>query len=150
LLTIQINDIRRAALDFLARREHSTTELLHKLSKKKFEENQIHPVLAALSQEGLLSDSRFTEAFVHYRRRMGYGPLYIQAELKNRGITEDIIQQHLQPSTEIWLNTIHDVWKKKFKSALPSDYKTQAKQMRFLQYRGFTQKQINSLFRGDD
>jgi regulatory protein len=142
-----LNDIRRAALDLLARREHCTTELLHKLSKKNFAENDIHTVLTILSQENLLSDHRFTETFIRYRCKMGYGPLYIQAELKNRGVSEDIIQNHLQSSSESWLDTIHTVWHKRFKGHFPTDYKTRAQQMRFLQYRGFTLEQINSHFK---
>ena len=140
-------DIRRAALDLLARREHSKAELMHKLSKKNFAEKDILTVLTILSEENLLSEHRFTEAFIHYRGRMGYGPLYIQAELKNRGIAEDIIQQYMQTSSEIWSDSIREVWQKRFKGRVPGDYKTRAQQMRFLQYRGFTSQQINDHFK---
>ena len=143
-----LNDIRRAALDLLARREHSTTELLHKLIKKNFVEKDINAVLTILSQENLLSDHRFTETFVAYRRRLGYGPLYIQAELKNRGVTEDIIQHYLKVSADSWLDIIRNVWHKRFKGRVPTDYKSRAQQMRFLQYRGFTTEQINSHLKG--
>jgi regulatory protein len=133
----------------LARREHSTTELLHKLSKKNFSPKEIDTVLAVLSQENLLSDARFTESFIHYRRGMGYGPLYIQAELKQKGVKDDIIQDYLQITDNLWIDSIQDVWRKKFKGCIPSDFKNRAKQMRFLHYRGFTQPQINSLFDQD-
>jgi len=142
-----LNDIRRAALDLLARREHSRTELLHKLSKKNFTEKDIHAVLTILSQENVLSDHRFTETFIHYRCRMGYGPSYIQAELKNRGVAEDLIQHYLLLSADIWLESLYNVWHKRFKGHVPKDYKSRAQQMRFLQYRGFTVEQINSHFK---
>jgi regulatory protein len=144
------NDIRRAALNLLARREHSTTELLRKLSSKDFDPATLQTVLATLITEGLLSDERFTESFIHYRRGMGYGPIRIQAELRDRGIADDLIQRHLVTSAEHWLTEAQYVWKKRFKNRLPTDYKTRAQQMRFLQYRGFTLEQINGIFRHDE
>jgi regulatory protein len=123
---------------------------LRKLLSKQFDEDPIHAVLTALSNEGLLSDKRFTESFIRYRRDRGYGPLRIFAELKDRGITDDLIETCLEKSAESWLTHIRFVWQKRFKNRIPSDYKTRAQQMRFLQYRGFTHEQINSIFYSDD
>lgn len=144
------HEIRRAAFHLLARREHSAAELLRKLSNKDFNEEDIHIVLAELSKEGLQSDQRFTESFVRYRREMGYGPLRIQAELKERGINSDLIAQHLDIHSDTWTTDIRQAWQKRFKNHLPNDYKTRAQQMRFLQYRGFTHEQIKRIFREVD
>lgn len=134
----------------LARREHSQTELFRKLLKKTFLDADIHPVLHVLAQEGLLSDARFTENFIHYQRNRGYGPLRIRANLLERGINKDLIEHHLDISDNAWLTTVRDVWQKRFKTSLPKDYKTRAQHMRFLQYRGFTHEQINSIIKSDE
>lgn len=134
----------------LARREHSTKELHRKLLEREFNSADIHTALASLESERLLSDQRFTEAFVHYRRNRGYGPIRIRAELLERGIAEDLIEQHLNFADNTWLNDAREVWKKRFKNRKPHDYKSRAQQMRFLQYRGFTQEHINRLFHSDD
>jgi regulatory protein len=123
---------------------------LHKLISKQFDEETIHAVLAALTHEGVLSDKRFTESFIHYRRERGLGPLRIQAELKDRGITDALIEQHLEIAALCWTMKARLVWQKRFKNHIPSDYKTRFQQMRFLQYRGFTHEQINSIFYSDD
>lgn len=106
--------------------------------------------MIALTREGLQSDARFTENFIHYRRNKGYGPLHIRAELIERGITEDLIEHHLEITDNAWFDSVRNVWQKRFKNRLPNDFKARAQQIRFLQYRGFTREQIDSIFRSDD
>ena len=134
-------------MNLLARREHSETELFRKLRVRNFPETEIRTVLANLTQENLLSNSRFAENYIHYRRAKGYGPMRIRAELQERGITEDFIEHHLNISDNAWFVDAQKVWKKRFKGQRPSDFKIRAQQMRFLQYRGFTQEQIESIFK---
>ena len=45
-----------------------------------------------------------------------------------------------------WNDCALDARIKKFGSTLPEDFKAKAKQMKFLEYRGFTTEQINSAF----
>lgn len=134
----------------LARRDHSQSELFRKLHEKYFNETEIHTELAALAEEGTLSDTRFIENFIHYKRIRGYGPLRIRAELIERGIVEDLIEHHLDITDNAWLDDVRNVWQKRFKNGLPRDFKTRVQQMRFLQYRGFTREQIDSIFRSED
>jgi regulatory protein len=141
-----LNDIRRAAMNLLARREHSADELLRKLKIKKFPESDIQIVLDQLVQEKLISHERFLENYIHSRRVKGYGPVRIRLELLERGIEEELIEHHLNLSDNIWLIDARNVWQKKFKNHMPTDFKTRAQQMRFLQYRGFTLEQIEKLY----
>lgn len=140
------SDIRRRALNLLARREHSAAELLQKLRAKGFMDGEIHPLLKTLEHEGLLNNARFVENYVHYRRTKGYGPIRIRHELIERGIAEDLIEHHINIADNAWLTDVRQVWEKRFKNQLPHDFKTRAQQMRFLQHRGFTQKQIESIY----
>ena len=134
----------------LARRDHSQSELFRKLLDKYLDhETEIHNQLNVLADEGLLNDARFIENFIAYKRRRGLGPLRIRAELIERGVHEDLIEHHLDITDNAWLNDVRHVWQKRFKNNLPRDFKTRAAQMRFLQYRGFTHQQIDSLFRSE-
>jgi len=135
-------ELRDSALGFLAMREHSRLELQRKLSKKTSDDILIDELLQALINEGLLSDERFTEAYIHMRQGKGFGPSRIDAELRERGVDVAIIAQYLDPQAEQWRQIANDVRQKRFGSPIPSDYKEFARQARFLQYRGFNVEHI--------
>jgi len=59
--------LRKTAMDYLARREHSEQELTRKLTVRGFGEVLIETALAELVTDGLQSDARFAEAFVNSR-----------------------------------------------------------------------------------
>jgi len=136
-------------MNYLARREHSYHELFRKLKQKKFAENDIQTVLDQLAQEKLLSNQRFIENYIHYRREKGYGPLRIQVELNARGLSQDFIEEHLKISDNSWLDAAHRLWQKRFKGIVPHDFNCRARQMRFLHYRGFTVEQIEKTLTDD-
>ena len=135
-------EVRLAAMNLLARREHSQQELHRKLLNKGFEAVEINPDLARLVEEGLLSDERFTEAFINSRLRLGSGPVKIAMELQQRGVAESLVKDHLDERDPRWYQRAIEVREKKFGCSQPVDFKERARQMRFLQYRGFTMQQI--------
>ena len=137
-------------MNLLARREHSTQELRDKLLTRGFEDDEIVPALQTLSREGLLSDERFTESFIHSRMERGSGPVKIRAELRQRGVTDEVISNWLDERDRAWLERAEAVRCKKFGSALPVDYKEKARQARFLQYRGFSAEQTRQVLRDDE
>ena len=61
-------DVRRAAMDLLARREHSVEELRQKLARRFGRDQELDQVIVEqldrLVDEGLLSDSRFAAAML--------------------------------------------------------------------------------------
>ena len=152
------SSLRKKAMDLLARREHAVGELRQKLLtflSKKSEKNDsaiasVNCVLEELQDEGLVSDQRFTEAFVRYRRNNGYGPMRIQTELRERGVNEKIQSTYLDFADPRWRDQIAQVRHKRFGADLPGDYKERARQARFLQYRGFTTDQIKQALTGGD
>jgi regulatory protein len=138
-------EIRRKAMDLLARREHSVAELRRKLLNKGYSEQAVDEQLRRLEQENLLSDQRFAEAYVNFRSKKGFGPMRIQQELKQKGIDVALAEQYLD-NNDYWRNIAKEVREKRFGTILPKDYKDIAKQMRFLQYRGFSNEQLRHLF----
>ena len=135
-------DILHTAQNLLARREHSALELEHKLKLRGYEQEAIDNALSKLAADGLQSDTRFSESYVAYRMNRGYGPKRIALELKERGIEQNIIDQFITDNDKIWNEKALDVKAKKFGKNTAKDWQEQAKQMRFLQYRGFTSEQM--------
>jgi len=123
-------------------REHSRLELERKLLRR-FESDVVQSVLQDLLQQGLQSDARFTEQYIHSRRSKGYGPLCIRAELTERGIADELIATWLDDSAQNWQALMLVVAEKKFGGQQPVDRKEMAKRGRFLSSRGFPSWMIN-------
>lgn len=138
--------LERIAVGLLARREHSRAELHHKLTSRGFSVDDVEPLLDRLAVQRLQSDERFVAAYVRMRCGRGYGPQRIHAELRERGITAELIEQTLAAQTDADSPRIDTIWDRKFAGRLPEDYRERARQMRFLQQRGFSMADILSLF----
>ncbi|WP_439135075.1 regulatory protein RecX [Pseudomaricurvus sp.] len=139
--------IRWTAMDILARREHSRRELQQKLSLRYPESaNLIEEVICDLQMELLQSDERFTEAYVAMRRRKGYGPQRLQMELREKGIEQSLVVEELSKPELDWFAQAESVLRKKFQEPA-GGMKERAKQIRFLQYRGFAHEHIQEAMR---
>lgn len=104
-------------------------------------------MISELQREGLQSDMRFAEALVHDRAGRGYGPRHISQELKQKGVADHITEEFIDERDPAWLERMSEVREGKFGATPPSEYKEQARQSRFLQYRGFAGEQIQRLFK---
>lgn len=137
-------------MDFLARREYGRTELVRKLIDKGFEPDVAAQAVDRLSEEGLQSDARFAEAFVQSRINQGKGPVRVRVDLGQKGIPEGVTELALEESGADWRALAREQREKKFGRAAPLDFKDKARQMRFLQYRGFESDQIQAAVGADD
>jgi len=106
-------------------------------------------VVDELQRAGLVSDERFSEMLVRVRRSRGFGPLRIKHDLQEKGVAGDLINQWVDTSSPEWKQDARQVRRKKFGVRPPKTFADKARQMRFLQYRGFTHDQIQRAF-GDD
>lgn len=135
-------------MDLLARREHGRVELTRKLRQRGALPEMIDAALDRLTEEGLLSESRYLESFVSYRARSGHGPLRIREELSQRGLQRADIELAIRESGINWQEQLEDTWRRKFSGHLPIDARERAKQGRFLSYRGYSMEMISRLFSG--
>jgi regulatory protein len=136
-------------MDYLARREHGEQELTRKLLARGFDPAPVDAAVDTLIADGLLSDRRFVESFVSSRCQNGSGPQKIQAELRQRGIDDSLVNACLEAVDEQWLDRLRQVREKKFGADLPQSFSERNRQMRFLQQRGFTSEQIYAVFRDE-
>ena len=127
--------LRARAMQYLARREHSRAELRAKLLPHVQEGEDVESLLDDLMNRNWLSDERTAEQVVQHGRSR-FGPQRITQELRQKGIAEELISATLPDLKESELANAREVWQKKF-GTLPQDAKEKAKQMRFLQSRGF-------------
>jgi regulatory protein len=135
-------NLRKICMDLLAYREHSRLELRNKLLLREFAADCIEPILDALISDNLLNDQRFAEAYTRMRARRGYGPIRIKQELNERGVASEWITNALRSTELDWWQLALEQKQKKFGLIVSKEFSERAKQMRFLQYRGFNNEQI--------
>lgn len=139
--------IRRAALDLLARREHSARELREKLRQKFGTAPPLDEELDRLQAEGLLSDERFAEAFVRMHRNRGHGPIRILHELAQRGVAAELAEACVEPRSPEWIALARQWRERRFGETLPAEAADTQRQARHLQSRGFSAEQVSRALR---
>lgn len=86
-------------------------------------------------QRGWLSDARFAEQITHVRQRK-FGANRIANELREKGVSDALIEEAMVNVKQSELNNAKAVWLKKYGTA-PISREDWARQARFLQGRGF-------------
>lgn len=155
--------LRGRAIQLLAQREHSRTELARKLSQPRrgrptpasltdadesppASAEDIERLLDQLEENGLLSDARAAAAYVrgHATR---FGAAKLIHSLRTRGIDDALITTSLaQEEIEDEPTRAAALWHSKFGHA-PRDIREWARQARFLQGRGFSGEVIRRLLK---
>lgn len=139
----EFNIVLASGLRILAIREHSVLEISNKLLDRFEEADIVYAVVEELQNLKYVSDDRFAESFVRARTNKGYGPIKIKAELKNKGVSAVLIQEHLNENSGVWVDSALKQYQKKYKDTPIENYKTWTKRARFLQGRGFTMEHIH-------
>jgi regulatory protein len=143
------------AIALLARREHSRAELREKLLAGHERDADgaagVEALLDELAALGYLSDSRFAQSVVR-QKSGGYSKRAIGATLKARGVAGDTATGALAAVEIDDQDAMVTLWRRRFGRA-PANDKEKARQVRFLQSRGFALSAIFRLLRdppGDD
>lgn len=163
-------DVRVAAMDLLARREHSLSELERKLCRRFDAPDLVASVLQDLQRENLQSDERYAESLLVQRIQRGYGPARIRQDMRERGLNDAAIAAAHAAVEPDWFAAAESVFGRKFgvtpaaesapatldREESPQDpaalsearqvaLKEKAKRMRFMQYRGFASEHFRHL-----
>ncbi len=142
------NIIYNKSLDLLSRREHSFKEIKEKLSARFENKEIIKSVVEKLSDNNLVNNTRYAEAYVSARKRKGFGPKKIAFELSSKGVDESIANSAIFEEGD-WESAAKLAFSKKFKDGPSLDITEKLKQKNFLQNRGFRFKEIESVFGND-
>lgn len=132
--------LRSRAMRYLARREHSRAELKRKLSSHAEEGDDVEAVLDELAAKGWLSDARFAEQAIRSKARR-YGPMKLAHVLRAKGLDDDAIAAGFRAAGAEGEASLEAIWKRRF-HAPPADDRERARQVRFLQGRGFGLEQV--------
>ena len=124
------------AVRMLARRDYSRSELTQKLAHKGIPHEDIEQALDALAAAGYLSDARYANAVVAQRSGR-YGKRAIAYALREKGISAPDAQVAMAPLAETdELADATALWQQRF-GAAPANPREKARQVRFLQSRGY-------------
>jgi regulatory protein len=134
--------LRGKAIALLARRDYSRVALAKKLMPHAESEDSLNSLLDDLTTANLLSDVRIAESRINAlgARR---GNTRLANELKEEGIATEKISAALAKAGDEG-ERCKAVWQKKY-GALPKTLAEQARQARFLRYRGFSSTSIQKV-----
>lgn len=141
--------LRARALRLLARREHSRTELGRKLSLHSEDPAEVERVLDECERRGWLSERRVVEQRVHTLRKR-FGARRIERELRQKGVSEEAVAAAVAGLKDDELDAARAVWRRKFGGSQPRRPADRARQVRFMQGRGFDLEVILRVIKGGD
>ena len=149
--------LRWLAFYYLSRREYGKAELKQKLIDKEQDPEKIDALLDEFEEKGYQSDYRTTLMLIRENIRKGRGRGRIKQEFYRKKIAmpgniDELIDMANSESEEFrefvdpddslvegvdWLKLAVEARTKKYGDTIPVEQKEKAKQLRFLQYRGF-------------
>ncbi len=150
--------LRWLAFYYLSRREYGKAELKQKLLDKEQEADKIDALLDEFEEKGYQSDYRTTLMLIRENIRKGRGRGRIKQEFYTKKMDvpdtiDELIDMANSESDEFsefidesadsmvegvdWLKLAVSARTKKYGNDIPTDQKDKARQLRFLQYRGF-------------
>lgn len=147
--------LRQHAVSLLARRDHARAELCVKLKRKLASSRALRPLLEAdsatvmaileevldwCSEHDFLNDRRFAGSFVRSRIERGQGAMRIRADLKQRGVDAEVVDEALRQASCDWFALAASTLQRRFHTP-PADVREKARMLRFLQSRGFDAEQ---------
>jgi regulatory protein len=137
--------LKAQAVRLLARREYARADLEQRLLAKGAARDEVAAVLDELSTQGLLSNERFAHALVA-QKSGSYSRRSIRGELKRKGVSGEAIDGALGDATIDDDAALLALWQRRF-GTMPANDREKARQVRFLQSRGFELSAILKLLR---
>jgi regulatory protein len=137
--------LKSKAIGLLARREYSRSELEQKLTARGAAREEVRPLLDELIAEGYLSDARYARALTA-QKQGGYSRRRIAGTLKSKGVERIDIDAALDAVEVDDAAALRALWQRRF-GRIPTDERDKARQVRFLQSRGFALSAILKLLR---
>ena len=137
--------LKAQAVRLLARREYARNDLEQRLIAKGAVRDEVVAVLDELSSQGLLSNERFAHALVA-QKSGSYSRRSIRGELKRKGVSGEAIDGALDDAPVEDDAAMLALWQRRFGTP-PANDREKARQIRFLQSRGFELSAIFKMLR---
>lgn len=127
--------LRSYAFAVLTRKEYSKKDLIDKLVLYAQNKEEVLSLVDELARENYQSDARVAEMTVRSQLRKGKGPNRIKLALKSKHVDKALAEPEMKEID--WYEQAYLLKVKKYGYEVAQDAKLKAKQIRFLQYRGF-------------
>lgn len=141
---------KEAAIQLLSRRDHGEYELYQKLSLKGYDEQEIQQAVNFCQDHNYLDDLRYAKSQIRQHVYKGHGERRIRQELQQKRVADSVVEAALVEEPQDWFELAKQAAQKKFKGNRAKDQKEHAKQVRFLQYRGYSFEQISYALCADE
>lgn len=143
-------DALQRAYKFLSYRPRSEAEVRAKLSQLGFPHKSIDTTLEKLRSLKLLDDESFARGWAQARAEgRGYGPLRIERELRQKGVTRSVIQEVVRETfgRNEGREKARGLLEKRFRGKDLSDRKILHRAVAFLQRRGYRSSVIAEILK---
>lgn len=127
--------LRSYAFAVLTRKEYSKADLIKKLALYAEHQDEVIQLVDELARENYQSDQRVAEMIVRSQMRKGKGPNRIKLALNAKKIDKALVLDDMKEVD--WYEEAYQLKVKKYGTEVTKDPRIKAKQIRFLQYRGF-------------
>lgn len=120
----------------LARRDYGRQELIDRLNRYAADEAEVIQLVDELETNKYVDDGRVANSMLNSEIYKGNGPRKIQQAFQKKKVDMELVEEKLDEID--WFQQAYDLKVKKFGEKVATDQKDKAKQIRFLQYRGFS------------
>ncbi len=141
---------KEAAIQLLSRRDHGQYELYQKLVLKGYEDADIEAAINFCLDHNYLDDLRYAKSQIRQHVYKGHGERRIRQELTQKRVEESVVDEAMAEEPQDWFELARAAAEKKFKGMKAIDQKEYAKQVRFMQYRGYSFEQISYALNFED
>ena len=129
------------AIDLVSRKMYTEKEIRTKMMHKEFSQTAIDSVIDILKEYGYINDEAYATIYCeHYMQK--YGVKKLEFELKNKGISSEIIENALLGVKND--DTLEEMIRKKV-GTKELDYKEYSKTIRYFLSKGFEYDTIQSI-----
>lgn len=127
--------LRSYAYRLLGRREYGKTEITDKLLQYAASEDEVNQLVDTLIEYNYQNDERYAQQLFRSHVLKGQGPQRIKQKIQQKSVDLELINEQLENTN--WLAEAYELKVRKFGKEVSKDQKERAKQVRFLQYRGY-------------
>ncbi|SDB88213.1 regulatory protein RecX [Acinetobacter boissieri] len=128
--------LRAYAYRLLGRKEYSKAELTQKLQQYAEDIDEVHVIVEQMIEYNYQNDERYAQQMFRSQLNKGQGPQRIKQKVQQKSVDLQFIEAQLESTN--WLAEAYTLKVRRFGQEIATDPKIKAKQVRFLQYRGYS------------
>lgn len=134
------------AFNYLGYKDRTKREIIRRLKEKGFTKDVTKQTLEFLIKYGYINDLEFSKKFVKQRVvSKGYGKYKVVRELKEKGVSEDIIEIVTEDIEPLEIEAALKLSIKKARNLNLEEYKDKQKLYAYLQRRGYSYEIIKNV-----